>query len=168
MFGDTATAKNVLLKDAPDGQWMVDHAPRRHASSARRASRPGLVLWNGENPNTFAKIVFINKGTSRQFEYVATRNGGAGHPGRADVPVGAARGVRPRARRRRRAPTSPRASLDGETWQQIAAPIANLGDPTTLKIGLKVSDGADAENAARFLYFRVDCSDRIAPERRPR
>ncbi len=55
-------------------------------------------------------------------------------------------------------------SVDGENWQQISVPIENLGDPEDLKIGLKVSAGDDAESRARFLYFRVDCSDRIAPE----
>ena len=81
MFGDQATAKNVLLQDAPDGPFMV--TTRLDVRDlGEEGQQAGLVLWNGEDPNTFAKIVFINKGSFRQFEYVATRND------RRDIRVG--------------------------------------------------------------------------------
>ena len=41
--------------------------------------------------------------------------------------------------------------------------ITDLGNPETLKFGLKVSDSADTENYAAFDWFRVDCSDRVPP-----
>ena len=54
-------------------------------------------------------------------------------------------------------------STNGEDWQQIAGAIDNLGNPETMKFGLKVSDNANTENYAAFDWFRVDCSDRVPP-----
>jgi PKD repeat protein/type 1 glutamine amidotransferase/glucose/arabinose dehydrogenase len=162
MIASTATAKNVLLQDAPDGPFMV--TTRLNVRDlTQEGQQAGLVLWNGESPNTFAKIVYINKGATRRFEYVATRNNGS------DIRPGTAFSTAPReAYLRVRADGAGRyiaeSSLDGEAWTRIAIPITNLGNPASMKIGLKVSDNADAESAARFLYLRVDCSDRIEPE----
>ena len=123
----------------------------------------GLVLWQGENPNTFAKIVYINKGTTRRFEYVATRDGAQ------DIQAGptfsaSAREAYLRVRTNGNGTYIAEGSLDGDEWMPIASPISGLGDPETLKVGIKASDGSASENAARFAYFRVDCSDRVAPE----
>ena len=161
MIGDQATAKNVLLKDAPDTAWVATTRLDVRGLD-QEGQQAGLVLWNAENPNTFAKIVFINKGATRRFEYVATREG------ETDIQAGPTFATAPReAYVRVRANGAglyiPEYSLDGETWDAIAQPIEDLGDPESVKFGLKVSDNADAETAARFLYFRVDCSDRVAP-----
>ncbi|HEX7223720.1 MAG TPA: family 16 glycoside hydrolase, partial [Candidatus Limnocylindrales bacterium] len=162
MIGATASAKNVLLQDAPDGPFMVTTRLDVRDLGAE-GQQAGLVLWNAENPNTFAKIVFINKRSYRQFEYVATRED------QFDIRVGPNFQETPReAYVRVRADGDgyyiAEGSVDGENWQQISVPIENLGDPEDLKIGLKVSAGDDAESRARFLYFRVDCSDRIEPQ----
>ena len=109
--------------------------------------------------------MFINKGAFQQFEYVATRNDSAGHPRRAEISSTAPREAYVRVpRRRRRATTSPKARSTARTGSRSPARSRTSATPTTLKIGLKVSDNADAESTARFLYFRVDCSDRIAPD----
>ena len=124
----------------------------------------GLILWNQETgPNTFAKIVYINKSTFRRFEYVATRSDAQ------DIQAGP------------EFPTTPdevflrviangagtyyaQGSFDGEEWLDIAGPIANLGNPDTLKIGIKVSDNVSSTtHAALFDHFRVDCSDHVPP-----
>ena len=162
LIGNTASAKNVLLKDAPDEQWMVT-TRMRVTELTDEGQQAGLVLWQGENPNTFAKIVYINKGTTRRFEYVATRDGAQ------DIQAGptfsaSAREAYLRVRTNGNGTYIAEGSLDGDEWLPIAAPISGLGDPETLKIGIKASDGSDSENAARFMYFRVDCSDRVAPE----
>ena len=44
--------------------------------SSTRASRPASSSGRRENPNTFAKITYISKGTFSQYEWVATRNNG--------------------------------------------------------------------------------------------
>ncbi len=162
LIGDQATAKNLLLKDAPDGPWVVTTR-----LDVRDLDEPGqqagLVLWNGEDPKTFAKIVFIDKGDEGQrFEYVATREGEADIQAGPTL-AGAPREAYVRVRANGAGLYIPEFSLDGETWEAIAEPIEDLGDPDTVRFGLKASDDADSDNAARFLYFRVDCSDRVAP-----
>ena len=152
----------MLLKDAPDGPWVVTTRldVRGLDQSGQQA---GLVLWSEDDPNTFAKIVYINKGgDGRRFEYVATRED------QADIQAGPTLAGAPReAYLRVRADGAglyiPEFSLDGEEWEAISQPIEDLGAPDDLRFGLKQSSGADADTAARFLYFRVDCSDRIAP-----
>jgi glucose/arabinose dehydrogenase/type 1 glutamine amidotransferase len=162
MIGGTASAKNVLLKDAPDEQWQAN-TRIAVGELTNEGQQAGFVLWSSENPNTFAKIVYINKGSFRRFEYVATRDG------QADIQAGPTiegtpREVFLRVRTNGGGTYIAEGSRDGETWERIAAPIADLGDPKDLRIGLKISDGDDSESAARFQYFRVDCSDRVAPE----
>ena len=164
LIGDTATAKNVLLKDAPDGPWVatVRLDVRRLTAEGQQA---GLVLWNGEDPNTFAKIMFIDKGANSRFEHVATREDVRTDD---DIQIGPDVAGSPReAYIRVRADGAglyiPEFSLDGETWEAIAAPLEDLGDPDSIRFGVTAMSGADATAAARFLYFRVDCSDRVAP-----
>ena len=125
----------------------------------------GFVLWQSENPNTFAKITYISKGTSQQYEWVATRNNG----GPTSRP----------ARRSRRRPTDVylRVSANGaghvhrrglDRRRELDADrrrrSPSSATPETLKFGLKVSDTQNSTNRyAAFDYFRVDCSDKIAP-----
>ena len=152
----------MLLQDAPSGSWQIQ-TKLDVSTLTHEGEQAGFILWQSENPNTFAKITYISKGTFSQYEWVATRNGQ-----RADLaPVRRSRrrtatsgcGSAPTAR----APTSPRARSTARTWQQIAGDITDLGDPETLKFGLKVSDGTSSENYAAFDWFRVDCSDRVPP-----
>ena len=160
MLGGTATAKNVLLKPAPaEGNWT---ATTKFDASALDAEgqQAGLMLWSSENPNTFAKIVFIDKGTFEQFEYYTTVNGSAGVLQTQEVtnPPG---DVYLRARSNGAGTIFAEWSYDGNEWNQIGAPITDQG--TVNRVGLKVSDNADAAVAARFDYFRVDCTDQVAP-----
>ncbi len=46
---------------------------------------------------------------------------------------------------------------------QNAGPITDVGDPSAMKVGIKISDNADSDHYAGFDFFRMDCSDRIAP-----
>ena len=164
LIGDTATAKNVLLKDAPDGPWVATVRLDVRSLTAE-GQQAGLVLWNGEDPNTFAKIMFIDKGANSRFEHVATREDVRTDD---DIQIGPDVAGSPReAYIRVRADGAglyiPEFSLDGETWDAIAAPLEDLGDPDSIRFGVTAMSGADATAAARFLYFRVDCSDRVAP-----
>ena len=164
LIGDTATAKNVVLKDAPDGPWVATVRLDVRSLTAE-GQQAGLVLWNGEDPNTFAKIMFIDKGANSRFEHVATREDVRTDD---DIQIGPDVAGAPReAYIRVRADGAglyiPEFSLDGETWDAIAAPLEDLGDPDSIRFGVTAMSGADAAAAARFLYFRVDCSDRVAP-----
>src|SRR5262249_35809754 len=73
MIGATATAKNVLLQDMPAGSWQAT-IKLDVTTLTTSGEQAGFVLWNSENPNNFAKITFISKGTFQQWEWVATRN----------------------------------------------------------------------------------------------
>ena len=133
MIGGTATAQNVLLQPAP--ARAAGPRRRRSASQTSRtpASRPGLVLWQSENPNNFAKIVFINKGNgTRWFEYVLTdarRDGrGCRTPGRCRNIAG--RRLHPRDQQRRRDGSCPSGSIDGEPGTPIGSPDHRPRRPT--------------------------------------
>ena len=87
------------------------------------------MLWQSENPNNFAKIVFINKGSgTRWFEYVLTTNGatvrlpntGRDHNLPDDVYI--------RAISNGAGTHHARVSIDGEDWHPIGDPITELGD----------------------------------------
>jgi hypothetical protein len=124
----------------------------------------GLILWNseGQGANTFAKITYIEKGGNRQFEWVATRNSAA------QISTGPSFQQRPsevylRVSANGGGTYVAEGSFDGETWEKIAGDITNLGDPNTIKVGLKSSDGAGPGNTVAFDHFRVDCSDRVPP-----
>jgi glucose/arabinose dehydrogenase/type 1 glutamine amidotransferase len=162
MIGGTATAQNVLLQDAPDGSWQA--TTKLDVSTLTTAGdQAGFVLWNSENPNTFAKITYISKGTTQQFEWVGTRNNVS------QISTGPSIPARPSDAYLRLSSNGSgtyiaEGSTDGETWQQIAGPITDIGTPGTVKVGLKVSNTQDSTTRyAGFDYFRVDCSDKIAP-----
>ena len=162
MIGGTATAQNVLLQDAPDGSWQA--TTKLDVSTLTTAGdQAGFILWNSENPNTFAKITYISKGTTQQFEWVGTRNNVS------QISTGPSIPARPSDAYLRLSSNGSgtyiaEGSTDGETWQQIAGPITDIGTPGTVKVGLKVSNTQDSTTRyAGFDYFRVDCSDKIAP-----
>ena len=85
----------------------------------------GLILWQSEGhrtANNFAKIVYINKGITRRFEYVSTRNSGQdiqNSPEFTENPSEVYMRVSSNGTNRIIA----EGSFDGETWTQIANPI---------------------------------------------
>jgi len=152
MIGDTATAQNVLLQDAPEGDWTAATKLNR-AELTNEGEQAGLLVWEGEDPNNFVKIVFINKGSGTLwFEYVPTEDDAAvSFPNSGalpDVPDD----VYIRARMVD-GTLFVEYSLDGGSWEQIGDPIEGLG--ADLRVGLKASDTADSENQAKFDWFRV-------------
>jgi PKD repeat protein/glucose/arabinose dehydrogenase/type 1 glutamine amidotransferase len=161
MIATQATARNVLLQNAPQGSWQAT-IKLDVSTLTNEGEQAGFVLWNRENPNTFAKITYISKGSFQQWEWVATRNNAA------QISAGGAIPVRPTDAYLRLSANGSgtyiaEGSTDGETWQQISGAITDLGDPNAMKIGIKVSDNADTTHYAGFDYFRVDCSDKVAP-----
>ena len=125
----------------------------------------GFILWNRENPNTFAKITYISKGTTQQYEWVATRNdvsqtsrGGPSIPARpTDAYL--------RLSANGAGTYIAEGSIDGETWHaDLRRRSPASATSTTIKVGLKVSNTQNSTTRyAGFDYFRVDCSDKIAP-----
>ncbi|HET6546995.1 MAG TPA: ThuA domain-containing protein [Solirubrobacter sp.] len=162
MIGDTATAKNVLLQDAPPGSWVIQ-TKLDVSTLTDSGQQAGFVLWNGEDPNTFAKITYISKGSFNQFEWVATRNDASDiHAGPQSTQAHDVAYLRVSSNGS--GTYVPEGSFDGENWVPISSPITDLGDPSTLKFGLKISDNSDSDSSyALFDWFRVDCSDRVPP-----
>ena len=88
MIATQANAQNVLLQDAPSGSWQIQ-VKLDVTTLVNEGEQAGFILWQGENPNTFAKITYISKGTFAQYEWVATRNNAAADLGRpADLHAG--------------------------------------------------------------------------------
>ena len=161
MIGGTATAQNLLLQNAPSGSWQAT-IKLDVSTLTNEGEQAGFILWSRENPNTFAKITYISKGSFQQWEWVATRNNVS------QISTGAQIPARPSDAWLRLSANGAgtyiaEGSTDGETWQQIAGPITDVGDPTAMKVGIKISDNADSDHYAGFDFFRMDCSDRVAP-----
>jgi len=162
MIGGTATAQNVLLQPVPtDSGWSA--TTRVDISDlSNSGEQTGLVLWESENPNNFAKIVFINKGGgSRWFEYVLTDNGSTVRLPNSGALDQIPDDVYLRATSNGAGTITVEYSLDGEEYKPVGPAITELG--TNLKVGLKISDNADSENEAHYDWFRVKCSDFAAP-----
>ena len=143
MIATQSTAKNVLLQDAPSGSWQIQ-TKLDVATLTNEGEQAGFILWQRENPNTFAKITYISKGTFAQYEWVATRNGAAQISAGPQIstPDG---DVWLRVSSNGSGTYIAEGSTNGEDWQQIAGEITDLGDPETLKFGIKVSDNADTD-----------------------
>jgi Domain of Unknown Function (DUF1080)/PKD domain/Beta xylosidase C-terminal Concanavalin A-like domain len=162
MIGATNSAQNVLLRDAPDsGSWLVQ-TKLDISELTTGGEQAGLVLWKSEDPNNFAKVVFINKGNGqRWFEYVLTTDDVNRRLPNTGAIANIPNDVYIRALSNGAGTIQAEYSLDGAEWLPIGPPITELGND--LKVGLKVSNNADSGHAARFDYFRIDCSDRVPP-----
>jgi PKD repeat protein/glucose/arabinose dehydrogenase/type 1 glutamine amidotransferase len=164
MIGNVATAKNVLLQQAPPpGEtWAATTKVDISDLVGDGGQQTGLVVWQRENPNHFAKIVFIHKPDgSEWFEYVLTTNNTTVRLPNSGAIANLPDEVYLRVVSDGESTLIPQYSVDGESWTQIGEPITELG--VDVKVGLKISSAADAPNVARYDWFRVDCADRAAP-----
>ena len=162
MIAGTATAKNVLLQDAPSRPVADPRSSSTSRPSSTRASRPGSSSGSSENPNTFAKITYISRAPSPQYEWVATRNAHGHDPAGpqistpdGDICAVSANGVRHLHRRgldRRRGLAADRRRDHGPR---------RPGDAEVRPQGLR--QRRLRQLRARSTEFRVDCSDRVPP-----
>jgi PKD repeat protein/glucose/arabinose dehydrogenase/type 1 glutamine amidotransferase len=75
MIGGSADAGNVMLQDAPSGQWTAT-TRMNLADFDEPGKQGGLIVWQSESPNTFSKIVYLeNNNGNRQFEHIVTQDG---------------------------------------------------------------------------------------------
>ena len=168
MIGGTATAQNVLLQDAPTGSWQAT-TKLDVSTLTPEGEQAGFILWQRENPNTFAKITYISKGTYAQYEWVATRNGDGrrSRPGRRSrTPDG---DVYLRVSANGSGTYIAEGSTDGEDWQQIAGADHQPRRSGDDEVGLKVSDNAGLAThyaGVRLLPRRLLGQDRRRPRRR--
>jgi hypothetical protein len=153
-------ASNVLLQNAPSGEWT---ATARLDTSAINANgeQAGLVIWKSEDPNTFSKIMAIqaNSGNA-QFEHIVTQDGSVSPPipqSITDAPGDELPAqVLLRARYDGTKVIGEFSADDGATWTLIgseghAAPIT--GD---LRVGVVAFRGSNGGgDSATFDWFRV-------------
>ena len=150
---------------------------RRRAGGRRRrkldvstlttaGEQAGFILWQGENPNTFAKITYISKGTPAVRVGLDAQQRPDIHGRPADRR--AADGRLPAAQRQRVRHLHRRRLDRRRDLQQIAGAITELGDPETMKVGMKVSNTQDNAHYAgvRLLPRGLLGQDRAAPRRR--
>jgi PKD repeat protein/glucose/arabinose dehydrogenase/type 1 glutamine amidotransferase len=153
-------AENVLLQDAPNGQWTAT-AALDIGDINGPGEQAGLVMWKSESPNTFSKIVFIQANSGqRQFEHIVTQGGSVNPPIPQSItpaPAGlpADGTVLLRARYDGTAVTGEFSDDNGATWTLIGqegheAPLA-----APLRIGLTAFRGSSGEGNASFQWFRT-------------
>ena len=90
------------------------------------------MLWQSENPNTFAKVLYINKGNgTRWFEYVLTTNNGTVRlPNTGPISNIAGRRLHPRDQQRRGDGHRPSGSIDGDDLAPDRQPDHRARRPT--------------------------------------
>jgi beta-xylosidase len=72
MYGDRATAQNLILQDAPSGAWTATTQLDSKAFN-REGQQAGFIVRKDDS--TFSKFVVINKGAQgRWFEHIFTNN----------------------------------------------------------------------------------------------
>jgi glucose/arabinose dehydrogenase len=174
MLAPNNTAKNVLLQDVPDDEWTVTtKVEASEITSDGQAA--GLVIWEGEDPDSFAKATvqfkseflgepindqWVERGLSVNDSVVETYGGRHPHSDPFD----------PQATVWLRATfdgTNYKTlySLDGQTWQDAAPqfPAAEL-DPAAVKVGLFVKHDGGTTAAAGFDWVRfTDTADPTGP-----
>ncbi|WP_270038530.1 OmpL47-type beta-barrel domain-containing protein [Solirubrobacter ginsenosidimutans] len=70
MYGDRATAQNLILQDVPNGAWTATTKLDSKAFN-REGQQAGLIVYKDDS--TFSKFTVINKGTQgRWFEHIFT------------------------------------------------------------------------------------------------
>ena len=138
-------ARNLVLQAAPAGPWTMTTAVDV-AALTTPGDQAGLVLWRGDAPGEFAKLMFDRTG--------------AGSSGTAHLRF-VSSGARPPAFTALR-------SADGQTWTPVGEPFA-LGGSGQLKLGV-VALGSSVSEPAGFDHLRVEgeqpcgAPDVVAPE----
>ena len=72
MYGPGTSAKNIIVQDTPDGQWM---ATAKISASAINENyhQAGLRVWSDDN--NWASVHMISAGGNRDFEFIYEANG---------------------------------------------------------------------------------------------
>ena len=165
LIGGSASAANLVLQDAPAGGWTAT-TKFNIAAINGNGEQAGLALWKSENPNTFAKVTFIqtNSGT-RQFEAMWTENGGTAIPiansGTGAVTVASDADVDLRMRSDGITVTAEYSLDGGTTWIQIGRSARYSGP---LRVGLLALRGstADATQTMPFERFTLTCGPELS------
>ena len=72
MHGTNANVRNLLLQTMPSGAWTAT-AKIDVSQLTATGDQTGLVVWRGEGPNNFAKVVFNRRQTAPDANYWVER-----------------------------------------------------------------------------------------------
>jgi PKD repeat protein len=156
MHGGTASVRNVLLQPAPVGVWKA--TTKFDTSNTGTNDQAGILMWRGEAPNNFAKIVF-NRRSATQFwverqnniNGVTQAGGGnagtiTGIPANVFIRVSSDGAANPNI--------SAEYSTDGTTWTAVVTPFP-VGGTGQLKVGI-ASWGPEGLRTGGFDFFHVE------------
>jgi PKD repeat protein len=165
MHGTNASVRNLLLQTMPSGAWTAT-TKIDVSQLATQGDQTGLVVWRGETPNNFAKVVFNRRATTywveRQNNIDGVTQPGGGNAGEFPNPPAtvqirvASDGAAPN-------PTISAAySLDGTDWVTVRDPF-QLGGSGPIKVG-PAYWRASATTVASVDWFRVTAAECVASD----
>ena len=156
MYGAGTTAKNIIVQDAPDGEWMAT-AKISATALNENYQQAGLRVWADDD--NWASVHMISAGGNRDFEFIYEANGNPRNEG-ADklggIPADAPLDVLRADRLRRHEPDRVLLLRRHHVPARSAGPrsLATFADP---KIGpAALSDQAPTVPMARFDWIRFD------------
>jgi PKD repeat protein len=171
MHGTNASVRNVLLQPAPTGPWKA--TAKLDISGTTTNDQAGIIVWRGEAPNNFAKIVYNRRSLTsfwveRQNNVDGVTQSGGGDAGTISPVPTADLYIRASSDGAASPAISAEFSLDGTTWTPVKAPF-QVGGSGQLKVGIAYW-GPTGLRTGAFDSFHVEgptaCGDpdAIAPE----
>jgi PKD repeat protein len=160
MHGTNANVRNLLLQTMPSGAWTAT-TKIDVSQLTSQGDQTGLVVWRGEAPNNFAKVVFNRRqnapGTNYWFERQnnvdGVTQGGGGDAGTLSNPPAGGVYIRVSSDGAANPSISAAYSLDGTAWVGVRDPF-QLGGSGPIKVG-PAYWRASATTVAAFDWFRV-------------
>lgn len=149
-IGDSA--KNLIGQPVPAGTWEAE--TKIDLTTAAEGQQAGVLLY--KDANNFAKAVLVNKGATRQIEYVRVKDGGyqLDDPFKVDVPA-ALTSFYLRMRANAAGQATVQYSSNGTTWTEVGK-ARDITDLNTAQLGpMALHGNAATPVTAKFDYFRV-------------
>ncbi len=167
-ISDDQLAQDALLQDAPAGEWTVT-AKLDTSGLDASGKQAGLLIWKGEDPNTFAKLIAIQSGSNPRFEFIVTQENSVDPPISQSI-TSAPGGQLPdealvRARYTGTQVIGEFSADGGGTWIRVgsASHAAPFSEPMRIGLTAFSSNAGNVGNRAEFDWFRVHAGS--APDR---
>ncbi|RKQ93231.1 sugar phosphate isomerase/epimerase [Solirubrobacter pauli] len=152
-------ASNVVLQDAPSGEWSATAKLDTSGLNAN-GEQAGIVIWKAENPNSFSKLVAIQSGNgTHQFEHIVTQSGSVNPPIASSI-TPAPGGTLPaqvllRARYDGTKVIGEFSADDGANWTKVGNAEHSAPFTGSLRVGVVAFRGSNGGGNATFDWFRV-------------
>jgi PKD repeat protein len=160
MHGTNANVRNLLLQTMPGGAWTAT-TKIDVSQLTSTGDQTGLVVWRGENPNNFAKVVFNRRGNAPAADYWFERQNnidgvtqaGGGNAGTLANPPAEGVYIRVVSDGAANPTISAAYSLNGTDWVPVRDPF-QLGGSGPIKVG-PAYWRTSATTVAAIDWFRV-------------